>query len=222
MRGREFKDQLYEQLARVGKALGSAKRLELVDLLCQGERAVEDLAAEADMSSANTSAHLQVLRRAGLVAWRREGTRVLYRLADDGVARFHFALRELARARVAEVERVVRHFFESRDRLQPLTMAELLQRLQEDQVLVIDVRPAVEYRAGHIPGAISVPLEELPRRLSELPGDREIIAYCRGPYCVLAPRALSMLRRQGLPARRLEDGLPEWRLAGLPVAIGAE
>lgn len=222
MKGREFKDQLYEHLARVGKAMASAKRIELLDLLCQGERSVEELAAQADMSSANTSAHLQVLRLAGLVASRKEGTRVFYRLSDDGVARLHIGLRDLASARLAEIERVARDFLESRDRLEPVTRAELQRRLAEGDVQVIDVRPVEEYRAAHIPGAISVPLEELPSRMGQLPRDREVIAYCRGPYCVLAPQAVSLLRRRGFRARRLEDGLPEWRLAALPTSVGGE
>jgi rhodanese-related sulfurtransferase len=219
--GREVKEALYEHFARLGKAVASPRRIELLDLLCQGERTVESLADAAHMGMTNTSAHLQVLRRARLVQTRREGVKVYYQVADEEVCRFFFALRDLGRARLAEVEQVVRDYFEARDELEPVSREALLGRLSQGDAAVIDVRPSEEFEAGHIPGAASVPLPELERRLDELPIDVDIVAYCRGPYCVLAPEALEILRAHGFRARRLEDGLPEWRLAGLPVEVGA-
>jgi rhodanese-related sulfurtransferase len=218
--GREVKQTLYEQFARLGKAVASPKRIELLDLLCQGERTVEGLADASRMGVANTSAHLQVLRQARLVETRREGVKVFYRLADDAVCRFYFALRDLGRARLAEVEQVVQTYFQARDELEPVSRDDLLDRLERGDVAVVDVRPAEEFAAGHIPGAASIPLAELAERLDELPRDVEIVAYCRGPYCVFAPQALTILRAGGFRARRLEDGLPEWRLASLPVEVG--
>ena len=220
MGGREVKQTLYEQFARLGKAVASPKRIELLDLLCLGERTVERLAEASRMGVANTSAHLQVLRQARLVETRREGVKVFYRLADDAVCRFYFALRDLGRARLAEVEQVVQTYFQARDELEPVSRDDLLGRLQRGDVAVVDVRPAEEFAAGHIPGAASIPLAELAERLDELPRDVEIVAYCRGPYCVFAPQALTILRANGFRARRLADGLPEWRLAGLPVDVG--
>ena len=213
---------LHEQFARIGKALASARRVELLDLLCQGERSVEALARASSMTVTNTSQHLHVLRAARLVDTRKEGTKVIYRVADDDVCRFFFALRELAAARLAEVEQIVRHYMEGRDGLEPVTHAELLARAKRDDVVVLDVRPQDEFAAGHIPGAVSVPLEELEQRLGSLPRDTEIVAYCRGPYCLLAPRAVELLCERGFEARRLEDGFPEWRLAGHPIAVGTE
>lgn len=213
---------LHEQFARIGKALGSARRVELLDLLCQGERSVEALARTASMTVTNTSQHLHVLRAARLVDARKEGTKVIYRVAGDDVCRFFLALRELAGARLAEVEQVVRRYVEGGGGLEPVTRSELLARMQRDDVVVLDVRPSDEYASGHIPGAVSVPLEELEQRLASLPRNAEIVAYCRGPYCLLAPHAVELLHERGFRARRLEDGLPEWRLAGLPVAIGKE
>jgi rhodanese-related sulfurtransferase len=218
--GREVKEALYEQFARLGKAVASPKRIELLDLLCQGERTVEGLAKASRMGVTNTSAHLQVLRQARLVETRRDGVKVFYRLADEEVCRFYFALRDLGRARLAEVEQVVRDYFEARDELEPVSRDDLLHRIEGGEAAVLDVRPAEEYAAGHIPGATSMPLPELGRRLGELPRDVEIVAYCRGPYCVLAPEALTILRTKGFTARRLEDGFPEWRLAGLAVEVG--
>jgi rhodanese-related sulfurtransferase len=220
VRGREVKQALYEQFARLGKAVASPRRIELLDLLCQGERTVERLAEASRMGVANTSAHLQVLRQARLVETRREGVKVFYRPADEAVCRFYFALRDLGRTRLAEVEQVVQAYFQARDELEPISRDDLLDRLRRADVAVVDVRPAEEFAAGHIPGAASIPLAELAERLDELPGDVEIVAYCRGPYCVFAPEALTILRAGGFRARRLEDGLPEWRLAGLPVAVG--
>jgi rhodanese-related sulfurtransferase len=218
--GREVKEALYEQFARLGKAVASPRRIELLDLLCQGERTVEGLAKATRMGVTNTSSHLQVLRQARLVETRREGVKVFYRLADEEVCRFFFALRDLGRARLAEVEQVFRDYFDTRDDLEPVSRDSLLRRLERGEAAVLDVRPVEEFAAGHIPGASSIPLEELEQRLSELPGDVEIVAYCRGPYCVLAPEALRILRENGLRARRLEDGFPEWRLAGMPVEVG--
>lgn len=218
--GRLVKDELYGQFARVGKAVAHPKRIELLDLLCQGERSVEVLAGAASMSVVNTSAHLRVLREARLVATRKEGTWVYYRLADDSVCDFFASLRELAGRRYAEVGKIVRDFFEARDDLEPVDRRELLRRAGEGDVIVLDVRPREEYEAGHIPGAVSVPLADLRGRMASLPAGAEIVAYCRGPYCVLAPQALELLRRRGFRVRRLEDGFPEWRRGGFPVAVG--
>ncbi len=219
--GRQVKDLLYEQFARIGKAVANARRIEILDLLCQGERSVETLARAAGMQIANTSAHLQVLRQARLVETRREGTKVFYRLSDDEVCQFYFSLRDLAGARLAEVELIVREYFDDPSQLEPISRAELIERMDEGRVVVIDVRPAEEYAAGHIPGAVSVPYPDLDDHIDELPADVEVVAYCRGPYCVLAPAALSLLGRRGLRARRLREGFPEWRAAGLPVAQGS-
>lgn len=219
--GRQVKDGLYKQFARIGKAVAHPKRIELLDLLCQGERSVEILANAAALSVTNASAHLKVLREARLVETRREGTRIYYRLASESVCGMFFALRDLAAERYAEVEMMVRDYFEARDELEPVSRDELLARADDGSVLVLDVRPTEEYEAGHIPGAMSVPLGELESRLAALPPETEIVAYCRGPYCVLAPQALQLLRRHGYQARRLQDGLPEWRQAGLPIEAGA-
>ncbi|HZJ49648.1 MAG TPA: metalloregulator ArsR/SmtB family transcription factor [Actinomycetota bacterium] len=217
---RAVKDTLYEQFARIGKAVASPKRIELLDLLCQGERSVETLADAANMTVKNTSAQLKELRVARLVETRKQGTRVYYRLADEAVCGLFFTLRDLARARLTEVEQIVRDYFEARDDLEPVRREDLLCRVQSGEVVVLDVRPAEEYEAGHIPGAISVPFPELENRLAELPEGAEVVAYCRGPYCVLAPEAIVRLRANGFTARRLEDGFPEWKRAGLPVATG--
>jgi rhodanese-related sulfurtransferase len=219
--GRLVKDGLYEQFARVGKAVAHPKRIELLDVLCQGERSVEVLAGAAAMSVVNTSAHLRVLREARLVATRKEGTRVFYRLADDAVCDFFFSLRELAGARYAEVDRIVQDFFDARDQFEPVDRDELVARVGEGEAIVLDVRPREEYEAGHISGAVSIPLADLEGRMADLPRGAEIVAYCRGPYCVLAPLAVEVLSAGGFRARRLEEGFPEWRRAGLPVATGA-
>ena len=219
--GREVKDGLFDQFARIGKAVSHPKRIELLDVLCQGERSVEILAQAAALSVTNASAHLKVLRDARMVETRREATKIYYRLASESVYELFFVLRTLAVERFAEVEMMVRDYFEARDQLEPVTRDELLSRTDEGTTLVLDVRPAEEFVAGHIPGAVSIPFNELEARLASLPADTEIVAYCRGPYCVLAPEALTLLRRHGLKARRLEDGLPEWRRAGLPVEVGA-
>lgn len=222
MEGREAKDRLYEAFARTAKAAASPKRIELLDVLAQGERPVEALAEATGMSVTNTSAHLQVLARARVVETRKEATKVFYRLAGDDVTVFVATLRDLARSRLAEVDQVVRDFFIARDELQPVGRDELLERAAEGKVVILDVRPAWEFAAGHIPGALSVPLDELDEALAGLPLHTEIVAYCRGPYCVLAPQAVQRLRASGYQARRLADGLPEWRQAGLPVAVGQE
>jgi len=218
--GREVKDALYEQFARVGKALSSPKRVEILDLLGQAERTVEALSQATGMGVTNTSAHLQVLKGARLVETRKEGTKVYYRLADDEVSSLYVAFRDVASHRLAEVEQIARDYFAARDELEPLTRHELRKRMRGEDVVVVDVRPKEEYAAGHIPGAISLPVAELLDRIEELPADAEVVAYCRGPYCVLAPEAVEILRRRGFRTRRLEDGFPEWRLAGLPVAVG--
>ncbi|MBI3391768.1 MAG: metalloregulator ArsR/SmtB family transcription factor [Nitrospirae bacterium] len=219
-RSRTFKNRIYAQFARVGKALSSPKRLELLELLAQGERTVEGLSREASQTIANCSRHLQVLRQANLVETRKEGTYVYYRLADDGVSRFWLELRALAEERLAEVERVVRDYIELKDDFEPIGCSELLDRLRKGEVVVLDVRPEEEYRAGHLPGALSVPPGEVERRLASLPRDREIVAYCRGRYCVYAVEAVKALRKHGYAARRMEQGIPEWRLLGFPLEVG--
>lgn len=214
---RDFKDALYEQLARIGKAASAPKRLELLELLAQGPRTVESLAGEAAISMANASQHLQALRIARLVEAEKKGLHVEYRIASDEVCAFFVALRTLATARLAEVEQVSRAYLQDRGALEPISGEELLRRAANGDVIVLDVRPASEYRAGHLPGALSIPLAELGARLRELPKKREIVAYCRGPYCVFALEAVAALRRRGIKAVRAEDGVSEWRLAGLPV-----
>jgi len=217
---RRFKDAIYEQFARIGKAVSSPKRLELLDLLCQGERTVEALASETQMTVGNTSQHLHVLRAARLVEAEKRGLYVSYGLADLAVCDLYRAMRGLAESRLAEVEQITRRFLEGREGMEPVDRESLLKRAHAGEVTVLDVRPVEEYRAGHIPGAISIPLQELERHLSELPHDQEIVAYCRGPYCVLAIRAVEVLRSKGFHAVRLEDGMPDWRADGLPVAVG--
>ena len=209
------------QFARIGHALASPKRIELLDLLSQGEKPVEGLAEGTSMPIKNTSAHLRALRQARLVETRKEGTHVYYRLADPHVAGFLRAFQALGQARLAEVEQVTRLFLQGHDSLQPVTLAELRRRLRDGSAMIIDVRPRDEYVSGHIPGAISMPVAELGRRMKELPKAREVIAYCRGPYCVYSLDAVTLLRKKGYRARRAEPGMPDWRLAGLPVAVGA-
>jgi rhodanese-related sulfurtransferase/DNA-binding transcriptional ArsR family regulator len=214
---RLFKDKLFEQFARVGKALANPHRLELLDLLAQGERTVEDLAREAGMSVANTSRHLQELRAAMLVEVRREGLYAYYRLADERVFAAWRAIRELGEARLAEIDRLVGTYLTDRDSLEAVCAEELLAKMRGEEVVVLDVRPGEEYRAGHIPGARSVPLGTLEAYLEGIPRDREVVAYCRGPYCVFSDEAVALLRYRGYRARRLQEGLPDWRAAGLPV-----
>jgi rhodanese-related sulfurtransferase len=218
MGDRAAKTALFDEFARAAKALASGRRIELLDVLANGERTVEALAGEVGLTVANTSQHLQILRQAGLVSSRREGTSIHYRLAAPEVFELWRTLRTLAASRLAEVERLATAYLGSRDELQPVTREELTRRLQDgDNLVVLDVRPAAEYAASHLPGAVSIPVAELRRRLAELPVDREIVAYCRGPYCAFAHEAVSVLRDEGFAARRLEDGLPEWQAAGLAV-----
>ena len=216
---RLFKDKLFEQFARVGKALANPHRLEILDLLAQGERTVEDLAREAGMSVANTSRHLQELRAARLVEVRRDGLYGYYRLADERVFAAWRAIRDLGEARLAEIDRLVGSYLTDRDSLEAVCAEELLAKMREEGVEVLDVRPEDEYRAGHIPGARSVPVERMEAYLEEIPRDREVVAYCRGPYCVFSDEAVALLRSRGYRARRLREGLPDWRAAGLPVEI---
>jgi ArsR family transcriptional regulator len=211
------KRALFEQFATVAKALGSGHRLELLEMLAQGERSVETLADLTGMGVANVSQHLQSLRRAGLVTARRDGKRIFYMLADDAVVGLLGSLRRIAERNLAEVERVVAGYFRERDRFEPVSREELLRRMRRRLVTVIDVRPPEEFAAGHIPGAINLPLKMLAGALKQLPGAKEVVAYCRGPYCVLSYEAVAMLRERGFTARRLEDGYPEWRVAGLPI-----
>ncbi|MCL6556419.1 MAG: metalloregulator ArsR/SmtB family transcription factor [Burkholderiales bacterium] len=215
------KKRLYEQLARVAKALAQPGRLELLEALGQGERSVEGLAAATGMSVANTSHHLQVLRDGGLVSSRREGLQVIYRLSDPAIPKLLSCLRQVAERQLAEVERIVREYFDSRDGLTPVKREELLRLVKRGDVVVIDVRPPEEFAAGHIPGAVNIPVNELPKRLKSLPKDQEIVAYCRGPYCMFAVDAVAILRRKGYRARRLEEGFPEWKAERLPVEKGA-
>jgi rhodanese-related sulfurtransferase len=214
---REFKDRLFEQFARVGKALASPKRLEIVDLLAQGERTVEEIAKETSMPVASASQHLQVLKAARMVESRREGLYVHYRLADEDVFRTWQAVRALAESRLVEVDRVVESYLEDRDALEAVDATELMERMSDEGVVVLDVRPEEEYRAGHIPGALSVPVDALEAALQTLPRDREVVAYCRGPYCVFSDEAVTFLRARGYMAYRLRQGLPDWRAAGMPV-----
>ncbi len=208
--GRRFKDAIYEQFARVAKALASPHRIELVDLLAQGPRTVEVLAHLSDMSLANTSQHLQVLRGAGLVVATKQGLFVTYRLADKTVTDLFLGLRGVAEARLAEVEHIKREFLEERDQLEAVDERALRRRVRDGEVTLIDVRPREEYEAGHIPGAISMPVPDLVKELATLPKKAEIVAYCRGPYCVLAVEAVSLLRKKGFRAVRLEDGVLDW------------
>ncbi len=215
-----LKKAVYGQLARIGKAVASSPRLELLDLLCQGPRTVEALAREAGLSVANTSQHLRVLHAARLVDARKEGLFVTYRLADQQVCEFYRALRTLAESRLAEIEAIVRQFNDGRESMEAVKKRALLERVRRAEVSVLDVRPPEEYRAGHIPGAVSIPLKELRSHLSKLPRGREIVAYCRGPYCVLAVKAVKLLRARGFRAVRMELGVPEWRAEGFPVTVG--
>ena len=217
MDGREFKDAVYEQLSRVAAAFGSPKRIELIDILAQGERNVETLASEAGLSVANTSRHLQVLKAAGLAVSRKDGLQVFYRLSGPEVVEGFRVLRLIAEARIAELGRAAKDYFDGADGMMPIGRRELMERARMGDVVVLDVRPAVEYASGHIAGALSIPLEELETHLSRIPPEREIVAYCRGPYCVLAAEAVTLLRRSGRKAVRLSEGYPEWRDAGFPV-----
>ena len=218
----QLRKAVYEQLSRIGKAVASPPRLELLDLLCQGPRTVEALAREAGLTLANASQHLRILHAARLLDSRKEGLFVTYRLADQQVCEFYRALRTLAESRLAEIDAIIREFNHGRESMEPVEKQALLERVRRAEVIVLDVRPPEEYRAGHIPGAVSVPLKELRSQLSKLPRRREIVAYCRGPYCVLAVEAVKVLRANGFRAVRLEQGVPEWRAEGFPVAVGEE
>jgi DNA-binding transcriptional ArsR family regulator len=217
MSHREFKIRLYAEFARVGKALASPQRLELLDVLAQGERTVEQLAQETALSIANASQHLHVLRHARLVNTRKEGLYVYYRLADPSVFDLWKALRAVGEQQLAEVDRLVTLYMQHPEHLEPLSQEELRTRLATDEVMVLDVRPLVEYQQGHIAGARSIPITELEFRLAELSPHQEIVAYCRGPYCLFADEAVSLLRTHGYRARRLQEGFPEWRAARFPV-----
>ncbi|RPJ56316.1 MAG: ArsR family transcriptional regulator [Acidobacteria bacterium] len=217
-----FKSAIYEQFARIGKAISNPGRLELLDLLCQGPRTVEALAKEANLGIANTSQQLKILRSARLVEAEKSGLFVTYRLADDQVCQFLRSLRLLAETRLTEVREITREFLANREGLEPTSREGLLAKVRDGAVTVLDVRPVEEYRAGHIPGALSVPLKDLERRLSELPRDRQIVAYCRGPYCVLAVKAVEMLRERGFDAWRLEHSVHDWQAEGFPVAAGED
>ncbi len=216
-RKRQFKNDLYDQFARLAKAMASGRRLELLDLLAQGPRTVEALAEETDQSVANTSQHLQVLRQVRMVETSRRGNYIQYRLADDHVLRLWTALRAAGELRLTEVGSLVHSFMSDRGALQAVSQDELMRRLEEQEVIVLDVRPVSEYNAGHIAGAWSIPIEELNSRLRELPKSRRIVAYCRGPFCVFADEAVMRLRAHGYKAFLLEGGYPEWKLRGFPV-----
>jgi rhodanese-related sulfurtransferase/DNA-binding transcriptional ArsR family regulator len=219
---RQSKNELFDGFASVAKALAAGRRAELVDVLAQGERTVDALASEINQSLANTSQHLQVLARAGLVTSRRDGTRIHYRLASDTVVELWTLLRAVAAERVAGFDDLVRAYVGDREGLEPIARAELLQRMRDPATVVLDVRPTTEYESGHIAGAESIPFSELRRRIRSIPKDREVVAYCRGPYCVYADDAVRLLRRRGYRAHRLEDGYPEWKKAGLPVSVGIQ
>jgi rhodanese-related sulfurtransferase len=211
------KRDVFHNLARIGTALSSPVRLEFLELLAQGERSVDQLATLTGVSVANTSQHLQKLKAAGLIVGRKEGQFVYYRLAGDEIVELLGALGRTGAAYLAEVERTVRLYFAAKDDLEPVPARELLERARKGLVTVLDVRPPEEFAQGHVPGAVNIPVHELEKRLAELPRRREVVAYCRGPYCLMSYDAVVLLRKKGLKARRLEDGLPEWRLAGLPV-----
>lgn len=220
MSERNFKSDLFDQFARIGKALSSGKRLEMLEFLAQSERSVEQLANMTGLSVANTSQHLQQLRQVGLVTARKEGLYVYYRIAGDGIVQLLATLRAVGEENLADVNRMVKLFLDSKDNLEPVPAKELWQRAKQGLVTVLDVRPPEEYAQGHIRGAINVPVTELKKRLDTIPAGQEVVAYCRGPYCLLAYEAVQVLRKKGIKARRLEDGYPEWRLRGLPVEKG--
>lgn len=211
------KKELLEQLALLGKALGSANRLELLEFLAQGERSVESLAKLSGMTVANTSQHLRQLRQAGLVATRKQGLFVFNQLADEAVVDLLAVMRKIAENNLSKVDMLIRTYLLTKDSLEPITAKELLQRVLDNRVTVLDVRPTEEFTSGHLPGAVNIPMQELEQRFAELPNDLEVVAYCRGPYCLLSFEAVEKLREEGYEARRLEDGYPEWKRAGLPV-----
>ena len=215
------KQRVFVGLAEIAQALGHAHRLELLEHLGQGERGVEDLATRTGLTVANTSRHLQILRRAALVEGTREGKRIFYRLSgEEAVVGLLHALSRVGEQNSAEIARVMTTYFRARDELEPVSRDELVDRLRSGTATVLDVRPEDEFRQGHLPGALNIPLAQLERRLAELPADREVVAYCRGPWCVLSFEAVAALRQRGYRARRLEDGFPEWKVTGLPIAHG--
>ncbi len=222
MSSAEAKRAVFSAFAEVAKALGHRHRLEILEQLAQGERSVETLAERVGLSVANASQRLRMMRRAGLLASRREGKRIFYRLSNSSALEAGAALQRVAERDLAEVREVIAGYFHQRDALEPVTRAELSRRVNDGVVTVLDVRPSDEFEAGHLPRAINIPLRELSRRLREIPKSREIVAYCRGPYCVLAFEAVAKLRERGFKARRLEDGYPEWKAAGMPVEARAE
>jgi len=222
MGDRASKDALYDGFAEVARALASGRRTEIVDLLAQGERSVDEIAGELGQTVANTSHHLRAMARAGILTTRRDGTRIFYGLAGDRVAELWAALRDVAREHVAGLERLACAYFGDRDGVEVIGRDELVARIRRQQVVVLDVRPAPEFAAGHIGGARSVPITEIRRHLRAIPRDAEVVAYCRGPYCVYADEAVQELNRRGFRARRLIDGFPEWKRAGLPVSVGGE
>ncbi|MBI5120077.1 MAG: metalloregulator ArsR/SmtB family transcription factor [Rhodospirillales bacterium] len=215
------KKQIFALLGAMAKAMASGNRIELLEAVAQGERSVEELAQLSSLSVANTSHHLQVLRNAGLVVSRRQGVQIFYRLSDDEIATVLASLGKVAERQLDTVGRILREEFTSRDDVEPVSRADLIRRLKSGGVTVIDVRPSEEFEAGHIPGALNIPASALSRHLAELPKDREVVAYCRGPYCLLSFDAVRLLRRKGFKARRLADGFPEWRAEHKPVAKGA-
>jgi rhodanese-related sulfurtransferase len=219
---REFKDQLFEQFARIGKSLSNGRRLEILELLAQGPRTVEDVSREVGLSVANTSQHLQVLRRSNLVSVKREGLYARYKLASDDVLQMCISMRRLGERHLSDVQRLVDTYLSSRARLEPISCRDLLRKLKEKNVFVLDVRPIEEYEEGHIAGARSIPLPELKKRLKEIHRKRELVAYCRGPYCVLADQAVSFLASRGYRAVRLREGFPEWKNQRLAVAVGRD
>lgn len=221
MEGREIKNRLYDQVARIGKAVASAKRLELLEVLCQGEKAVEALAKSANIDMKNTSAHLKELKAARLVESRKDGKYVYYRLADESVAKFWVAMRSLAEERLTELQTVVRQYLAVPQQFMPQDRKTILGKARAGEIVVIDVRPEPEFRARHLPYARSLPLEELEQRLEDLPRDKEIVAYCRGPYCLMAIEAVALLRKEGFRAVRLDDGVAEWAAAGLRTISGS-
>ncbi|MDH5368720.1 MAG: metalloregulator ArsR/SmtB family transcription factor [Gammaproteobacteria bacterium] len=217
MKPNTFKSDLFTQFARVGKALSNANRLELLEFLAQGSRSVESLAKVAKLSIANTSQHLQQLRQSGLVTSRKEGLKVYYSISGDDVINLLDSLRDVAERHLSDVDKLVNTYLTAKDNLDPIPAAELLERVKQDLVTVLDVRPKEEFKAGHVQGAINVPMDELEQHLKQLNPSQEIVAYCRGPHCILAFDAVAQLREKGFRARRLEHGYPEWKVAGLPI-----
>ena len=217
MKSREFKDSVFQHFAGIAHAFSSSKRLEIIDVLGQGERNVESLAKEVSMTIANTSQHLKTLKNARLVESRKLGVQVFYQISDDEVLSCWKGLQTLAEKRIAEIKEVTRMFFEERGGMEPISRDELRERIQNGNVIVLDVRPVEEYKSGHLPNAVSIPIAELSQRLDEIPEDCEVVSYCRGPYCVLSAEAVVILRNTGRKAVRLEEGFPEWKAAGLPV-----